>query len=215
MLRIKTRPVYTPDSKIEGQLYTAGKEYMFADTFEEYIGLYHRYPNNAIYSEASYYPERSKPLTEYVDQSSNIPLLDNEGNDIGNTTNNNSIYFRITEKRFNNYYTPPYYYPEPTNQQYDVGFMDRYFAAKINEDIITEITPDEYDRRNTNNEPGIDQNLYKFVSIKWTIDGPLKEVRKANARVIKYAEQIDQFPRLSLYLSDLDEYHKNKHKVAE
>ena len=214
MVQFTNKPVYTPPSKIDSGLFTAGKEYMYADTLEEYFGLYHRYPNNAIYSEAQFYPERSRPLVDYVDQSSSIPLLDNTGADIGTTSNNNSVYFRITERRFNNHYKPPYHYPEPNSQMYDVGYMDRYFAQRINDNNnIIEITPDEFDRRNSQNKPGIDDGLYRFVKIKWTIDGPLKEVRKTNARVIANAEFIDRFNGLNQYLTDLDEFHKNRHKI--
>ena len=80
---------------------------------------------------------------------------------------------------------------------------------------IIEITPDEFDRRNDRNEPGIDTGLFRFVQIQWTIDGPIEEVRKANARVIKEAETHEDFIGLSKYLSDLDEFHKNRHKIPE
>jgi len=216
MIEFKKKPVYTPPSKVRDSLYTAGKEYMYVDTLEEYQGLYHTYPNDAIYSEAQYQPHSSRPLIAYVNQSTPVPVLDDRGNDIGESTFNNSMYYRITEKRFNNHYQPPYYYPEPSPELYDVGYMVRFFAQKINDtNDITEITPDEFDRKNKENNPGIDEGIYNFVKVQWTIDGPIKDVRSANARVITYAEDIENFKRLSKYLSDLDEFHKNKHKVPE
>ena len=214
MIQFIKKPVYTPPSQIRQGLYTEGKEYMYADTLEEYIGLYHTYPNDAVYSEANYYPEQSRPLVDYVDQSTSAAVLDTEGNDTGDLSANNSIYFRLTETRFNNYYAPPYYYPTPSPQEYDVGFMQRFFAQKINDiDDITEITADEFDRRNESNTPGIDAKLYKVIKLKWTIDGPIEDVRKANARVIEYAEINQHIHQLNQYLTDLDEFHKNKHKM--
>ena len=36
----KTRPIYTPAHQIRAGLYTEGKEWMDAVTYEEYIGNY-------------------------------------------------------------------------------------------------------------------------------------------------------------------------------
>ena len=55
----------------------------------------------SIYSEAKYYPEQSRPLIAFVDQGVVAELLDNEGNETGVKSANNSLYFRLTEKRFN------------------------------------------------------------------------------------------------------------------
>ena len=216
MAKYITKPVYTPNAKIRIALYTEGKEYMYADTLEEYIGLYHKYPNDAIYTMANWVPGKSRPIIEYVNQSSAADLLDNTGNDIGKKSSNNGIYFRLTESRFNNHYKPPYYYPQPTKEVYDVGYFDRYFAQKINDEAdITEVTSDEYDRKNTLNNPGIDEGLYRFVLIQWTIDGPIKDVRIANKRVIAHAEVNNGFKSLNKFLSDLDKFHKDVYKVPE
>ena len=216
MVQFKKKPVFTPDSKIVLGLYSIGKEYMYADTLENYIGLYHIYPNSAIYSEARWMPGTSKPLVQYVDQRTPIEMIDEQGNGTGATTLNNSMYYRMTETRFNNYYNPPYHYPEPEPEAYDAGVMTRYFAQRINDTAaITEITPDEFERRNSKNRPGIDSGLYKFLKLEWTIDGPLDDVRDANQRVIKNVGRQFKFVNLDLYLSDLDEFHRNRHKQPE
>jgi len=117
----------------------------------------------------------------------------------------------LTETRFNNHYKPPYYYPRPTKDLYDVGFMDRYFCQRINDNAdITELSSDEFDRKNTKNNPGIDQGLYRFLKLQWTIDGPLEDVKLANARVIAHAESNNKFKSLRQFLSDTDEFHKNQ-----
>ena len=94
--------------------------------------------------------------------------------------------------------------------------LKRYFAQRINDKSdITEITPDEFDRKNKGNNPGIDEGLYKFLQLQWTIDGPIDAVRNANSRVIHNAELNNQFYNLSIYLTDHDEFHKNRHKLPE
>ena len=216
MVRFTQKPVYTPKAKLRQGLFTEGKEWMFAETLEEYIGLYHKYPNDAVYSEASFFPELSKPLVEFVEQSAIYPILDDIGQPTGDETNNNSLYYRITEARFNHHYLPPYHYPSPTPEQYDVGFFKRFFVQKVNNiSDITEIPADEYDRINATNKPGIDQGIYRRISLKWTIDGPLSDVQAANARVIAHEELNKTMLGLNEYLSDLDEFHKNRHRVTE
>lgn len=216
MVGFKRKPVYTPDSKMTHGLYSTGKEYMYADTLEEYVGLYHIYPNSAIYSEARWTPGTSKPLVHYVAQSTPIDMIDEQGNATGKSTLNNSMYYRMTETRFNNYYSPPYFYPAPSPEAYEAGVMTRFFAQRINDNSdIIEINSDEFERKNAKNRPGIDSGLYKFLKLKWTIDGPIDEVRKANQRVIRRNEQLHNFVNLDLYLSDLDEFHLNRHKIPE
>ena len=216
MVQFKQKPVYTPPAKIRDSLYTEGLEYMYADTLEEYKGMYHIYPNNAIYSGVKWTPNTSRPLVQYAPQTTPTPSLDIDGKDIGVESLNNSLYFKLTEKRFNNYYKPPYYYPEPTKKDYEKGSMERYFVQKINDrSDVTEVNKDEFERKNTDNKPGMDEELYKFLKLQWTIDGPIEDVRAANKRVIAHAELNNKFYNLSVYLTDHDEYHKNRHKITE
>ena len=53
--------------------------------------------------------------------------------------------------------------PLPAKEDYFKGSFTRVFAKKINDDILVEINP--YQSRNIN------QDLYKIVSINWTISG--------------------------------------------
>ena len=211
---LKRKPIYTPKFKQELGLYTEGKEWMLADSLEEYVGLYHKYPNTSVYSGAEWSND-SKLLIPYANQTQPTSLLSPNGEPISDLeSNNNSIYFRLTGTRFNQYYTPPFYYPQPTEEMYAIGYMSRFFVQKINEpEQITEVNPAEFDRANNKNKAGIDENLYNKLKIDWTIDGPLDEVRKTNLRVLKYNE--NNFPGITSYLSDLDEFHKNKHKIKQ
>ena len=211
-----TKPVYTPPAKIRSSLYTDGKEYSDGETYQEYIGLYHIYPNGAVYSEASYMTNISRPLMSYVVQGEEAPILDISGKDTGITGINNLQYFSVTEARFHNHYAPPYFYPRPLKRDYDVGYFSRIFVQKINSTTdLTEISLDESERINTDNSPGIDGAIYKRAIIEWTIDGPIDSVRKANKRSIIFAMQQHNIIGLDLYLSDLDEFHKDYHKIPE
>lgn len=60
------------------------------------------------------------------------------------------------------------YTPIPSTEDYNKGYLERYFVKKINESIIMEIshlvTPNE--------------NLYKKINVQWKISGPKNNVYK-------------------------------------
>ena len=208
------RPVYSPSYQIEKGLFTQGKELMYFDSYEEHVGLYHKYPNGATYSDAQF-TNRSIPLVPFTIANSKAELLSEDGEKLGAPASiNNTQYYKLTEARFDKHYTPPYYYPIPTKETYDTGFLTRFFAQKINDIAnITEINPTEFDKKNQDNKPGIDQGLYRYVKIDWSITGPVNDVRKANMIILTHNEQF--MPGIKSYLSDPDEFHKNRHKLKE
>ena len=53
--------------------------------------------------------------------------------------------------------------PLPTKEDYSKGSFTRVFAKKINDDVLVEINSDQ--------SRSINQDLYKIVSINWTISG--------------------------------------------
>jgi len=211
----KTRPIYTPAHQIRAGLYTEGKEWMDAVTYEEYIGLYHRYPNNSTYTQGTFVKGLSKLLIPYTQATQPSEILTPEGASSGITGSmNNSIYFKLTGKRFNNYRDPSFYYPDPTAEQYESGYIKRLFLQRINnENDIIEVNAGEFDKTNKVNKKGIDEGLYRKMAIDWSVVGPIAEVRKVNLSVIREAEKT--MPGLSEYLTDLDEFHKESHKVKE
>jgi hypothetical protein len=72
---------------------------------------------------------------------------------------------------------PTTYYPQPTNSDYQKGYITRYFAKKINQSgYVTEISPAEY-AAFTNGEVRYDVSFYQVVSILWKITGPLNTQR--------------------------------------
>ena len=209
---LKSKPIYTPIYRQELGLYTEGKEWMLVESLEEYVGLYHKYPNGSVYTGAEW-SDRSEQLMPFANQTELTPLVSEDGEISSEVdSKNNSIYFKLTGTRFNQYYTPPFYYPQPTEEMYAVGFMTRFFVQKINEpELITEVNPAEFDSTNNKNNAGIDEDLYRKLKIEWTIEGPLEEARKANQRILMHNEL--NFPGISRYLSDLDEFHKAAHKI--
>jgi len=182
------RPVYTPKFKIETGFYTKGLEYMTLDN-KEYIGVYHKYPNGAVYSEAIF-NDYSIELQEYS---------------MAVESEKPGIYFELTGKRFNNYISPIYYYPDLKDADYKLANFTRYFVQRKNNlSEILEINKDSYKSINAANKVGIDSGLYNKTLIKWSITGPIDSVRAANHRVIFNSDISD----LDSYLTDLIEFYK-------
>ena len=87
------------------------------------------------------------------------------------------------------------YTPKPKSEDYEVGWMYRYFAKQAGNpygDII-EISPKAYRSRGSTTT-GIDGSYYEVVEVQWTIGGDIKEVQRANSRIANYIE--GRYPRM-------------------
>ena len=226
----KARPVYTPKQKLQLGLYTEGKQWMIAETLEEYIGLYHRYPNGAVFTGADY-TSLSKGLLPYAPAIEPTTVLNIEtvpASDDGQsfetrlveTSNsgsfNNSVYHRITGARFHRHTVPTYYYPIVTEKDYKRGSITRYFAEHVSDPTSTiEISPSEFRSQNRDNEKGIDEIIYRLVAMPWNISGPLRECRDRNLETVQFKSFKYKMEGLVRYLSDLDEFHKDRHGISE
>ena len=205
---VPIKPMYTPDPQVETGLYTAGKEWMTVEGHEEFVGTYHKYPNGAVYSEGSFNSD-SIHLMPYTNAIAPQVRIDDPTKE---KSFNGRIYFELTERRFNNYIKPKFYYPKPNEQDYEQANIVRYFVQRINKKTdIYEIDNESFDNVNKQNLEGIDAGLYRKKKIEWTINGNIVESRKVNLKVLKEAEE--HMPGISKYLTDLDEFHKNRHTI--
>ena len=199
-------------------------DYMDAIEFQEYIGPYHSYPNGAIYSGAEYSDESVQlmPYTSLIDPAHRYddwvpknrfskPTPMEEDNNKPIRSENNTLYFKLTKRRFDLHTEPQPHFPQPDERDYNRGFIKRYFVQRINDKThVTEVSRDEFARINKNNTPGIDRGLYRGKMIEWTISGPKEEVRKANERVI--IEASHRLSGILNFLTDYDELHKSKER---
>ena len=69
------------------------------------------------------------------------------------------------------------HFPNPIKNDYDLGYIDRYFAKQINNrGYITEISPQQYTDIK-NGAVGYDVSMIQAISIRWKLTGPLNAVR--------------------------------------
>jgi len=69
------------------------------------------------------------------------------------------------------------YFPNPIQSDYNLGYINRYFAKQINnKGYITEISPQQYTDIQ-NGAAGYDTSMLQIVSIQWKLTGPLNSIR--------------------------------------
>lgn len=185
--------------------------------FKDYIGPYHVYPNGAVYSGGNYSDESVQliPYASMIEPAERKDELVGGGPKVSTDeekvlSSNNTIYFKLTGKRFHKHVAPNYYYPIPTDNDYENANFTRYFVQRINDqDEIIEIHMQDYTEINRDNTVGIDGGIWRYTELQWTIDGPIKDVRKRNLQILLEAN--GRMPGIVNYLTDLDEFHKAAH----
>jgi hypothetical protein len=186
----KSAPFY-PVHKIETGKYTNGTEFVTDDVNQfDYIGLYHILPNGDYWSE-------SKPTAD------SIKLIEKKFAVSPDVKNYNLIQNRKPE----NYISPIPFYPILNFNDYENGYIMRYFVQKRNNPYatITEIDSTQYITLNTKNRPGISMLLWNHTSIRWSIKGGYS--MQLNMQEISKAENAG-FKNLSNYLKNTLEFWK-------
>lgn len=108
--------------------------------------------------------------------------------------------------------TPNTIVPSPTETDYKLGFIYRYFIQKANDDnaFIYEVSQSEYDLYNHN-------AFWKKLKLKWRISGPTDPIYKAgevedrgviNSNKSSLSAASSHFKNISLYLPNLLQFHK-------
>jgi len=192
----KRRRIYYTKAQITEGLVTEGGEWMFTDNVE-YIGQYHTYTTGEVFSEATFVDGKSRILIPYVDVQSI-----NQQNEIGIDTAKNFEYDNIKTLNVKKSIIPNPNQIQPTDKDIKRGWMERYFAKKVNDDIILELTKDDFD--NVGTENGLDSILWEKFTLRWRITGPIDEILQTNQQTIQIKSQ--DYPLLSTLITDFTEF---------
>jgi len=167
---------YTID-EITVDLYTPGGQYMTEDN-TEYIGAYHRYITNEIYTGSVWNAKTSLKLVPFV-----------------KIKTDNLVYRGLKSNLITKYHTPALAIITISEQQRMTGSITRYFMKKTNDTHIFEIDEQTYTLWQTKR---IDPLVYLAISLQWQIAGPVTDetvngvsklgVRTKNLNQIKLAE---------------------------
>lgn len=91
--------------------------------------------------------------------------------------------------------------PEPNEDDYSRGYINRYFIQKSNDNNSQVYEIDEASLGNLSTNP-----YWKICRIRWKISGEPNEIMEANSKSIKF--QIEEFPNLGNYIPFLLQFAK-------
>ena len=214
------KKIYYPDTQITKNLYTRGKEWVYLDNWEEYVGFYHKYSTGEVYTDKIWNPVKSRQLVAYKDKDNDyFRYLDIKQ------------YIVLPNKKverqggggLNKYYdyTPPVVVRiMPTGDEISYGAMKRYFNYKRNEynRVFFEIDEKQSKEYEKGGGEGINQFLYGLLVIDWKIDGDEFDtfddngillspgVVDTNRRIV--LRNSEKFPILATILRDYREFSK-------
>jgi hypothetical protein len=97
---------------------------------------------------------------------------------------------------------PKQHFPQPTNEDYRIGYIERYFAKpRVNKSAsIVEINKDEYEKL-TGIFPTPAGLHYNVIKLRWLIRGTFDDIQRKNSKTLSYQEKY--MPGISLYLGNL------------
>lgn len=106
-----------------------------------------------------------------------------------------------------NYYTPSTYIPTITNQDYEYGYIKRYFVGRINYFDVKETCAKDFNLSNS--------SFYKKIQITWKISGPefnqyegkmLQTTGVVNFNILRIVEVKSIFPSIDTILDNPKQY---------
>lgn len=208
MSEFKRKRIYYTKAQIITGLVTEGKEWMFRDG-TEYIGQYHRYTTNEVFSEANFVKDKSRILIPYVE------TVTDESDEVGINIKRNFEYDGIKTIKIKKSKTPNFAVIDKTDKDVNRGWMERYFASKVNDENILELDKEQYGK--VGQDGGLDKNLWEKFKIRWKVSGPLYDLVDTKTGIIKETGIIDtnqrtinqlseKYPHLEKVLLDLTEF---------
>ncbi len=222
MSEFKRKRIYYTKAQIKTGLVTEGEEWMFSDT-TEYIGQYHTYTTNEVFSEPNFIKDKSRKLIPYVPPI-NVQSEENTfpGGVVLDVTKNFS-YDEIKKVDFKKSKIPNDTIAVPTDKDIKRGYMERYFAHKINDRIIIELDKKGYS--DVGKDGGLDKYLWEKFKIRWKISGPTNDLINTKTGITTESGVVDtnirtistlaeKYPDIVDYLSDVEE-HRNFNEYSQ
>lgn len=181
--------MYYPKSHITPNLYSNGELYL-SDKTTQYTGYYFSTIDKTYYT--GRFPGDGDNLPLYKFKASNINSSpDNDDfEDMRFATIDNNLYSSLNGISPNSTtnLTPLPFYPQPTEQDYELGEFRRYFSKKVNENIYYETS-------------GLFQNsLYIGFYVPWVVSGDKEQVYNTNKSLVELRERELSISRFGDYL---------------
>ena len=175
------KQLFYSEGQIQSGLYTDGKEWMLEDG-TEWVGTYHKYVTNEVYTESNYIKGVSKPLIPYIDISQTDKYTKFQ-------------YDLLIQDTITDFFAPPYVKVSPTQEDYNSGFTTRYIVKRISNDLFSETDRSNYSK--------VQGEHYFKTKIRWKLVGDAIIV---NERIVRNAEK--DIKGISNYITNYSEFVK-------
>lgn len=218
--------MYYPKSQIKTNLYTNGGEFALASNKKEYIGPYWKVSSGKYFTGKSPQDTPNEELITIVQhteeqnftpgaQSISVLGLDNFGGfgDEDYPVNYASVinYDKSKGKDIlkpKSTKVPLYYYPNPTQDEYNLGSFTRYLCKKINQNIYIEINKETFTKLNAK-DPSYSYALYVPFKLTWTLTGESPEkVAEVNRNIVALTERRLRIIGLLEYFKDYSQFYQ-------
>jgi hypothetical protein len=195
---------YYPKTKIQTNLFSNG-ELIKSSDFSDYIGPYYKLSTGEKYvgkdPQAFRYPELLlDPISVTATQGISTSPLITQRQPAFTTLTGSGNYYENLKEDYTPKKVPVPFYPQPTDQDYQVGYFTRYFAKKANSINYTEINQSTFKNLSSHNGEYL-WKLYKTTSLPWQISGDIEKVFNTNKNIIKLEEK-NGFSGLSRFLKE-------------
>jgi hypothetical protein len=177
-------------NEIQNNLFTTGSQWMTEDG-TEYKGLYHQYATGEIFTQPEWNPNYSVKLIPYEDVPAEVKTFKRLKS------------INVQYESFRSYNV------KLTTFDIQQGQINRYFIKKINEQAITEIDSQTYQKWVNKT---IDPNMYSAVEVTWIIAGDKDRAETNNANQIEFAKTT--IPNIDTVLTSPLQYYVTANTVV-
>ena len=174
--------MYYPKSQISTPLYTSGREFLLNG--KNYVGNYWVNSQGSSYSGKSPQNPPNNLLTRVQQTLTSEDILP------PSVFIENKIYYNSKNRDFNLIApSPPLSsITFPTEDDYQTGEFQRYFARKRNEFKYIEINSDTY-KKYVDEDQGVQWQLYAPIQISWILTGKQEKVYNTNKNIVLLYQQ--------------------------
>jgi len=177
-------------NEIQNNLFTTGSQWMTEDG-TEYKGLYHQYATGEIFTQPEWNPNYSVKLIPYEDVPAEVKTFKRLKS------------INVQYESFRSYNV------KLTTFDIQQEQINRYFIKKINEQPITEIDSQTYQKWVNKT---IDPNMYSAVEVTWIIAGDKDHAATNNANQIEFAKTT--IPNIDTVLTSPLQYYVTANTVV-
>ena len=161
----RRKRIYYTQAQTTNGLDTIGGEWMTLDNVE-YLGQYHRYITEEVFTEASFIQNKSRILIPYVDFKNKLSEISSINFDLEATFDYDSAKtIDIPKSKLLNPTVT-----EVTNKDIVNGYAIRYFAYKVNDGNLIELNKENKSKVGT--DDGMSSSIWKTFKLKWKVSGP-------------------------------------------